>query len=376
MFARLVPQRKQDLSRVTVVIPTFERGEFVKRQCQYWADRGPQILILDGSKIPMTSDFVTTLAKNIRYVHSPTSFRHRRFMATELLATEFAILLPDDEFYLEEGLLDCISHLDANPETIGCTGKVLGFFVERDRFKAFLAYEDWKPFPSECRTVSERLNFSLPPLKAHKVEFCLFRTSIWRVVFSESYRDQYSCGYVYERLLNLCAAIQGRTDLINSVVLLRSLENPPTNSPDVPRSGANNFIAWATSGEFESETYHYEQKVRRIIGSVQELAKEEVDTFVKRFVQGGIQRQIQKESRNNAKIGPRLSRLIVKRVPRKARRVAKRLLPSPLRSFLDLHGDSLEVVTSKLDQAGIRYDESGLQYIASLVRKTSRTISM
>lgn len=365
-----------ELARVTVVIPTFERRDFVERQCKYWADQGPQVLILDGSKTPMESSFTTTLPKNVRYLYSPTSFRHRRFLATNLINTEFAILLPDDEFYLIGGLLDCVSHLDKNPETIGCTGKVLCFFVEREQFRAFLSYEDWKPFPAECRSLRERLDFSLPPSKAHKVEFCLFRSSLWREIFAESYRDEYSCGYVYERLLNLCAAIQGRTDLINSVLLLRSLENPPINSADAPRTGVNNFISWATSGMFADETRHYEEKARRIIGSAEELTQHEIEIYVTRFVRGGVQRQIEKERRNNKKMGPRLTRIVVARVPKKIRRAAKRFLPSQFRNFLDLRGDTIDFATSKLDDRGIRYDRFALDSVATLVCQTSRTISM
>lgn len=360
-----------ELARVTIIVPTFSRPDSVQRQVEFWADRGPRVVILDGSSMSMSDEFRSTLPANIKYFHSNLSFSERRAIAATYIHTEFAILLPDDEFHLESGLLDCIQHLDAHPDVIGCAGKVLGFFVEQGEFRAFLSYEDWLPFPKDCLSIRQRLEFSLPPLKAHKVECTLFRADAWRKIFSASYSDQYSCGFVYERLLNLYAAVLGRTDLIDSVLWMRSLENPPTHSVDAPRLDRHNFIAWATSGEFQSEVDHYYEKARSIIASTGELSESEVDDFAQRFLFGGVQRQIDKEARSQSRLSRRLGKLVIRHSPLIVKRTAKRMLPSATLGFTGWRGDRLGVLISKLDKGRIRYSLSDLNRVASLSLKSS-----
>jgi glycosyltransferase domain-containing protein len=363
-----------ELARVTVIVPTFSRPDSVKRQVEYWGNRGVVLVILDGSPEPMDLNFQSILPKNVKYVHSNLSFSERRAMAAKFIKTEFAILLPDDEFHLESGLLECIRHLDEHPDVIGCAGKVLGFFVEQGEFRTFLAYDDWLPFPTECSSIRQRLNFALPPLKAHKVECSLLRADAWGKIFSASYSDQYSCGFVYERLLNLYAAVLGRTDLINCVLWMRSLENPPTHSGDVPRLNRHNFVAWATSGEFQSEVDHYFEKARSIIASTNELTEEEVDSFAHRFLFGGIQRQMEKEARSQNRLSRRIGKIAIRYGPRIAKRVAKKVLPSSVLRFTGWRGDRLEVAIKKLDEGKIQYSPHNLRRVAQLSLKSSRSL--
>jgi len=41
------------LSKLTVVIPTISRPEFVKRQIIFWSQFDAQVRILDGAKTPI-----------------------------------------------------------------------------------------------------------------------------------------------------------------------------------------------------------------------------------------------------------------------------------------------------------------------------------
>ena len=360
------------LQRVTVIVPTFRRPNSVVRQAAYWADRGPSVVILDGSPEPISGDTVSAFARNITYVHSTTSFSHRRMIAGGFIRTEFAILLPDDEFHLESGLCDCINFLDRNPHVIGCGGKVLGFFVEQGEFRAFHAYEDWQRYPDLCLTLRDRLDFALPPNKAHKVEFSLFRSQSWKTIFSESYNKEYSCGFTYERLLNLYAAVLGRTELVDSVLWMRSLENPPTHSADAPRLDRHSFVAWATSGEFQQEVDHYFLKARKILATAGELTHEELDWYAERFLFGGVERQRQKEARNARKLTRKLGKVAVTRAPRFIKLLAKRILPPRMLGFTGWRGDRLEAVLELMRSKQIHVSRAELERVAEFALNSAR----
>jgi hypothetical protein len=305
----------------------------------------------------------------VHYVHTGLSFSERRSTAWKFVMSEFAILLPDDEFHLESGLSDCVRYLDANPDVVGCAGKVLGFFVEQGEFRAFINYEDWLRFPDGCYSVRDRLDFALPPSKAHKVECSLFRSGVWKQIFSESYSTTYSCGFTYERLLNLYAAVLGRTELIDSVLWMRSLENPPTHSVDAPRLDRHNFVAWATSGEFQREVDHYYQKARKIIRAAPDLSEDEIDAYANRFLFGGVQRQIEKERKNHRRLSRTLGSAAIRFGPKPIKRLAKRFLPSRILSFAGWRGEPLEVVKHRLKLRGIACSGDDLSRVAELSLK-------
>lgn len=120
-----------NLKRLTVVIPSYGRREFLKRQISYWNGSLVQVLILDGSDV---SAYDLQFPQNFRYVHSREGFLQRLLSATEMVDTEFVALLPDDEFFLESGLVDAIDYMDSNDQAIGCVGRCLYFFVDQGRF--------------------------------------------------------------------------------------------------------------------------------------------------------------------------------------------------------------------------------------------------
>jgi len=364
-------RRQVDLSRLTVVVPTFNRPDSIRRQSEYWSNRGPRVVILDGSAQPMSEHFVTSLAENIKYIYSATSFARRRATAGQFVNTEFAVLLPDDEFHLESGLWDCIQYLDQHPDVIGCAGKVLGFFVEQGEFRAFLNYEDWLRFPDGCQTINQRLDYALPPRKAHKVECSVIRSRYWKQIFEESYCDEYSCGFVYERLLNLYAAVLGRTELINSVMWMRSLENPPTHSADAPRLGRNTFVSWATSGDFADEVAHYFEKAKRIIGSTGQLSQDEINVYASRFLFGGVERQARKVAKNEKVLSRKIGNWMIRFAPQRIKLMAKRVVPARFLSFTGWRGERKGKVLRSLQERSIAIGLEDLRRVEELALKSA-----
>jgi len=333
------------------------------------------VLILDGAKQPISLSEHELATQNVRYIHSGTRFNERLASAGQLITTPYAALLCDDEFFLRDGLRESVSFLEDNPSVIGCTGKVLGFFVEQNRFLTFPMYEHWKSFPLGMDDARNRLDFMLPPNKAHKVQYSLFRSEIWARLFHESYKDFYSSGYIYERILDFYSAILGRTELLECVVWMRSLENPPLSTENVPRVDGRDFVSWATNPQFSHEVEHLRGCARRLLESASELTQAEVENFLHRFIEGGIERQHTKETRKSGRYSRRVGSLLIKYSPRVFKQLAKRWLPSRALKITGWNGNSLERTLKGLEVSGVRACRESLNQISQLACRTKAQVS-
>lgn len=355
------------LERLTIIIPTVSRPDFVLRQFEYWRGLGPRVFILDGASAPIgiPKDLVS---ENVSYIHSGTRFNERLASASQYVSTEFCALLPDDEFYLPSGLRSAITHLDKNSNVIGCVGRCLYFFVDQGRFLVRDAYRDWAPFPNDAELVESRLDADLPPTKTHKAQFAVLRSSAWRKMFETSYRTYYSCGYTYERFLNLQRTVIGRTDIIESLLWMRSMENPPISNESVPRVAGRDFVSWATNPEFAREFLDFRTAARKIIEE-SGLPEVQVKLYEERFSLGGVERQRTKELKNKSRMSSKVGKFVLRFSPKWVSAVAKRRLPNALLKFSGWQGYELKDMCELLRAHGTAFDKNELERIQYLSLK-------
>lgn len=357
-----------DLARITIVIPTIERREFVIRQFKYWMQTPIKIVILDGASSPIEIPSQYR-APNLRYIHSPTQFHERLAKAPGLIDTEFCALLPDDEFFLVSGLISAVKHLDSNPNSIGCVGRCLFFFVDQGRFLTSHAYRDWKPFPANAMSVADRLDADLPPNKTHMTMYGVFRHWAWRQIFEMSCRTYFSCGYTYERLMNLQRTALGRTDILDDLLWMRSKENPPVLSPQLPRYDGRDFVSWAKNPDFREEVQAYRNRAREIITSAG-VPIADVDELENRFFWGGVQRQEAKEKKVTASFRFRLTNLVMAKSTKKLRLFAKRHFSKRILRYFDWEGYDIETILTSLRQVGTKVSQQELELVENLALET------
>ena len=361
-----------DLSELTIVIPTVSRPLFIIRQFEYWRELNAQVVILDGAMEPI--DIPTELkSSNIRYMHTGTRFNERLATAGQHVHTKYCALLPDDEFYLPSGMRAAIDKLEEDPEIIGCVGRCLYFFVDQGRFLLKDAYRDWLPFPDEAITVRHRLDVDLPPVKTHKAQFAIMRSGQWKTMFESSYSKYFSCGYTYERLLNLQRSVLGRTEILEDVLWMRSMENPPISNASVPRVDGRDFVSWARNPEFALEVRQYRQIALEIVQSGG-VTPEEAKAFEERFFVGGVHRQATKEARNRKKLSRRVASFFLTRPPKRLRLAAKRMLPTRWLRFTGWEGYDLDAMCASLQSRGTRFSRPELERIRELSTKLDQQI--
>lgn len=361
-----------ELERITIIVPTIARPAFVRRQFEYWKNYPTQVVILDGADEPVNLDDLELNAPNVRYVRTGTHFNERLATAGQYINTEFCAFLPDDEFFLPSGLRSAVQHLDSNPMTIGVVGRALYFFVDQGRFLVTDAYRDWKAFPADAITARQRLDLDVAPNKTHKVLFGLFRRDEWISVFSDAFGTYYSSGYTYERLANLKSVALGRTDLIEDLIWMRSMENPPISNDSVPRLGSQDFVPWATEGNYPDEVAHYRAKALRILREAGNLDEETARYFEDRFFHAGIRRQVDKVARHSRSPSRAVRKILIEYGPKTLKEFAKRRIPSSLLTITGWSGIEVDKMCQSLSRRGTSFNRSELELIQDLSLKLDR----
>jgi glycosyltransferase domain-containing protein len=355
------------LSELTIVIPTVSRPLFILRQHEYWRDTDARIVILDGASSPISIPS-SLRSPNIQYIHTGTRLTERLATASQYVSTKYCALLPDDEFFLVSGLRAAIRRLEEDAAIIGCVGRNLYFFVDQQRFLVRDAYRYYKPFPATAQTVEARLDADVAPNKTHGCSYGVFRSLNWSQIFSRSYGEEFSSGYVYERLTNLYRTVLGRTEILEDLLWMRSMENPPIVSADIPRVGGRDFVSWSQNPAFAGEVARYRSIALNIIRSGG-ISDAKASSFEERFFVGGVYRQATKEARNAKSWTRRLGDIALNRTPGWLRLWAKRFLPNRLVSFTGWQGFDLDTMCDSLILRGTRFSRPELDRVAELSMK-------
>jgi glycosyltransferase domain-containing protein len=364
----------RNLSDLTIIIPTISRPLFIRRQVRYWSSLNAQVVILDGAQNSNLDPCLQDLPSHIRYIHQPSKFNVRLSTASQYISTDFACLLPDDELFLPQGLERAMTVLRQDESLIGVVGKVLYFFVDQGRFLSTRAYEDWKNFRPESVTAWDRVREVLPPNKAHKVQFGVFRSEQWKEIFFESYRDFYSTGYLYERMLNLYSAVLGKTVVIDELLWMRSMENPPISNDAVPRDDRGGMLGWADDPAMAGEVNHYLSKVQDLIQRGEGISEEQARFGAHTFVFGGFEKHRAKVERSTRRMWPRLRRWMMAKSPKALRLWAKRRLPASVLEQFEWSGYLLPEIQVQLTDRKIGYSKSELEVVMELALQTDQEV--
>ena len=94
-----------NLSKLTIVITTYNRKKFILRTMNYWSNTNVKLDILDGSETPIEDHLIEKLSKYIKYIYNPLSVHQRILHSLEFVKTEFAILGSDDEYFVPSAKL-------------------------------------------------------------------------------------------------------------------------------------------------------------------------------------------------------------------------------------------------------------------------------
>jgi glycosyltransferase domain-containing protein len=215
------------LAKLTVVIPSYGRHEYLLRAIIFWSNSPVKIIILDGSPRPLPESILTTVKSlgNVKYVHTIGSIARRLFGVAEHLTTDYAVTMGDDEFHLKTGLEKALSALELNSDVVGCVGQSVSFRSGGDGLVYGKGYPH-ENYHVDQEAVSDRLYYAMAQYNGATC-YAVLRRSCW--IRSYGKLEDWSSPYAGEIQQALITYICGKFISVNALYWLRSFDVPPVH---------------------------------------------------------------------------------------------------------------------------------------------------
>ena len=353
------------LEKLSIVIPTYGRQEFVKRQIEYWSESTATVFIMDGSPQALLREYGEEFASNIRYIHSHSDFFSRMQQATKLIETPYVALLGDDDLFVKPGLSECIDHLERNIQIFGAVGRSMYFFTQRGKLYGEPKHPESTNYSETIRGGLNRLHNLYYPGKIGAVAYGVYREAGWKRAVGATYSTKYSSGYVYDTFLRTLLTYIGEIQVVEAITWLCSGENPPIKN----QSSFNrevDLIDWFDSSRFTVEVQQYKQ---HLINEVMKLGSdsfEQAEDAVNHIV-STLEERYRIKANRRMKLGERVPKFLRQISPDFVKIFAKRFIPRRFISKFDWQGIEFIECVHGLMNKGISADKSEMLAISELV---------
>jgi glycosyltransferase domain-containing protein len=239
-----------NLLNLTIVIPTFNRQEFMMRQIAYWKNSGVTMIILDGSNTPVDRELNKHLESDdkINYIYDTSSLTKRLSLASKYLKTKYTVYCSDDDFLLPLGLSKSIEALENDNKAVASVGQTLRFNYLRNNKISYGSCYQYESFYTSKDNYIQRLEYAANNYTAATC-FAVMRTDIW--IKSWGNIPSYSSSQVLELFQAFTVYISGNLLIQDQLYLLRTLENLPLSSIDNNREISS--YDWCTLNEHRKE---------------------------------------------------------------------------------------------------------------------------
>ena len=345
------------LADLTLVIPAYNRPTYLERQIDYWAGSGVQLCILDGSKNSADPELIARMGADVHYEYMPIGFNERLVHASKIVKTKYVALLGDDELYVKQGLRDCMDLLDADQRLIGCVGRSLFFFHREGEIYGHQVYEKSQDVDGMYDDNLRRLHASFPtgdPSAAPYLLYGIFRKEQWCTMFGYAYARHYSSGYVYELALIIIGACLGPTKMVNSLVWLRSGENPAMSSAAVNRKISSG--EWGTSSVYVTEYQDFVHRITEVLVRLGIASASETEQAVREVSEQFFAYSLHKPHRPIA-YWHRVLRVVGKNTPKWVKTLVKRNMTKTMGTVLDYKGVAFDDALEQLKQARVAFNQ-------------------
>jgi glycosyltransferase domain-containing protein len=269
------------LSKVTIIIPTYERYNYALRNMRFWSDKDVTVHVLDGSAEKVGDNELSELGTNILYHHIPDDLITRHYFAKNLIDTKYVIYLSDDEIFIPSALAECVKYLDAHNETASCIGRVMGFKYENNNIVVTEKFTPIKMTEDKNRSFKKRLIFKASNFLPSTI-FGLHRKNLFSTNLELIKNLPPTSPYTAEVLLEFSNSIHGQSKVIDKLMWLRSFENDPINNKDMKREIDLDF--WYLKKDFKSEVVDCINEFTRIVSNSTKINEK----IIKRYVNTGL----------------------------------------------------------------------------------------
>lgn len=357
--------RHSDLSRLTIVVPSYERPQYLARQIRYWNDRQVALLIVDGSARPLESA-QTSGNSRLLYHHHVASFQHRMLRACELITTEFVALCGDDDLYLPSGLRACIQRLDQDSGMVGCVGRSLRFSRKRGDLFAQFINRDVADTSKKFASGLERVTNTYQQNKIVNAMYGVYRTSAWQDSVSCTYSLSPSTAYIYEFVLLLLLPFRGSVGITNHLTWMASAENASIMNA----SGFNRAIGvleWMNNSRYADEVFKVRTAVCDQMARTYNGARIDLEQVIENVFAELCSRYMTKASRGYRQSSRQILRRLLPIVPNRLKHILKKQLPTGLRDRFAFGIIPWDDLVRELEKSSIQCDVRELQHFTNVI---------
>lgn len=336
------------LNLLTLVCPTYKRESYLKRSVEFWARQPFEIIYMDGS--PEASDIDFTGFANVRYFHDPRFLIERIETAAGLIATPYACMVGDDEYFVPSALRDCINFLELHPSHASCMGRALGFYRKSNQLVFHTVYPLLQGLKLTVDSPMQRLIIHWAKyVPAHC--YSVVRTPVWKRAVNLSFVSQFNVYSIPEIQWESLIVAAGKSEVLPILYWLRSAEAPPTrNTGDPSLDPSKSFVAWWRNPATSSQKKDFLESLAQGCGSGVDINGLEI--VYDRYVANRS---------SNSGISGRL-RSIKMRFFGKLKRILFRLFPTLAESPLDV-----------LSKQGVQIDSAGLRECLDSIKVSWQT---
>ena len=269
-----------NLRELTILVPSFNRPNFLKRMMAYWSGRGPKIVVADGSARPVDSVSLSYLENNIDYNHFPNlSLQKRISFLVSRANLKYAMLQADDEFFIPSSLNEQVEYLECQGELIACIGKCVSFSFTGKNLFSEIIYPEFEDYVLSSPLPKERINFHMKHYTP-SLTYAVSRSKYLETALDLARQaNQFSFWAGGEILVEMALAYLGKSKVINTLGWLRSKENERIQGKAAHERHPSRFSTWWESDETENErelfTQLFAEKISEVDGRpVSEIKQE------------------------------------------------------------------------------------------------------
>jgi len=248
-----IEKNERLLYKLTIVILTFNRPQYMLRSMKYWSGKGPIVHVLDGSVESISSKDLANMESNIRYHHMPVSYNERFVYAQNLSKSEYTTFIPDDEFLIPSALNSCISELDNNVSLVSCIGRCILFNHDKGslRLRVRSVYEKMANYSVQHNNPDDRVLYHMKHYVPSMV-YSVMRTNIWKHVLSCVTSKTYKVTSLEELQFEIASSYLGKSKVLPILMWLRSGENKGIGN-DVTFKSINDWWSDSLNDNFREQ---------------------------------------------------------------------------------------------------------------------------
>jgi len=277
---------------VTIVIPTYNRSDFLIRLFNYYADRDYKHWISIGDS--STGEHLERAKKAVKQFSKKLKIKFAEYPGLtepqttarliETIETPYLAWVADDDFIVPKGLNECVEFLKANPDYSVAFGKGILFTIgssgPHGEIRNFSSY-DLRAIEDEAaaqRILNHLNDYSNSNFGAHRTE--QFKKAYSNVV---QLKDK---GYT-ELTPNCVSTIQGKVKALNCFYLVRQTHDRRYRLPDL--------YDWVTGPNWHPSYQVFFETCSKELAEKDGISEEEAQEVVKQafwsYLKNGLSRK-------------------------------------------------------------------------------------